>query len=186
MSLTAVLCIRLYGLSVSGEDLTPRLHDGAIQVSARKLHFITGKTLERLHNGISAPFDFQLTISAGSKNTALAHAFERFIVSYDLWEEKFSVVRGRDRKASPRLSATQAEFWCLDNISVPETGVSAGANLWARLEVRSADTRDPIAVSGGDGISLTTLIEIFSRPARGQQEHWALETGPFRLAELKR
>jgi len=183
--LPAVLCARLCGLSVSGEDLTPRLHDGSLQVSARKLHFITGKTLERLRNGISVPFDFQLILSAGSKNTPLTRAFERFVVSYDLWEEKFSVVRWRDRKSSQRLTATQAESWCLDNLSIPESGVPAGANLWARLEIRSAETRDQVAASSGDGISLTTLIEIFSRPVRAQQEHWVLETGPFRLADLR-
>jgi hypothetical protein len=184
--LPAVLCVRLCGLSVSGEDLIPRYHDGSLQVSTRKLHFISGKTLERLRNGISVPFDFQLTISAGAKTNTLARAFERFVVSYDLWEEKFSVVRWRDRKSSQRLSATQAESWCLDNLSVPEAGVPAAANLWARLEVRSAETRDQIAASGGDGISLTTLIDIFSRPARAQQERLALETGPFRLADLRR
>ncbi len=184
--LPAVLCLRLCGLSVSGEDLLPRYHDGSLQVSARRLHFITGRTLERLRNGISVPFDFQLTISAGTKSNALARAFERFVVSYDLWEEKFSVVRLRDRKSSQRLSATQAESWCLDNVSVPEAGIRNGENLWARLEIRSAETREQTAASGGDGISLTTLIEIFSRPVRAQQERWALETGPFRLAELKR
>jgi hypothetical protein len=186
--LPVVLCLRLCGLNVSGEDLVPRSRDGSLQVSAWKLHFITGKNLERLRNGIPLPFDFQLTIAAGAKTNTLARAFERFVVSYDLWEEKFWVVRWRDRKSSQRLSATQAESWCLDNLAVPETGVPTNANLWARLEIRSAETRDQATASsgGGDGISLTTLIEIFSKPVRAQQERWALETGPFRLADLRR
>lgn len=184
--LPAVLCLRLCALSVSGEDLIPHYRDGTLQVSVRKLHFITGKTLEHLRNGISVPFDFQLTVSAGTKNNALARAFERFVISYDVWEEKFWVVRVRDRKSSQRLSATQAESWCLENLSVPDTGIQRSENLWARLEVRSGGTRDQTAISSGDGISLTTLIEIFSRPVRAQQEHWAFETGPFRLSELNR
>lgn len=184
MSLPAVLSVRLFALSVSGEDLVPRYRDGGLQVSDRRLHFIAGKTLERLRNGMSVPFDFQLTISAGTRNNALARAFERFVVSYDVWEEKFWVVRARDRRSSQRLSATQAESWCLDNLSVSDPGIRNGENLWARLEVRTADTRDQIAASA-DGISLTTLIEIFSRPVRAQQQRWAVETGPFRISELK-
>ena len=36
------------------------------------------------------------------------------------------------------------------------------------------------------GISLTSLIEIFSRPAATTQPHWAVETGPVTLDELRR
>jgi len=182
-----LLCMRLFALSVSGEDLIPRFADGQIQVSAPRLHFISGKQLERLRNGASVPFDFQLTLSAGFKGNSLSRAFERFVVSYDLWEEKFSVVRQRDRRTSSvRLSATQAESWCLDNLVLPTSGVPSDKNLWVRLEVRSTETRDAAAAANSDGISLTTLIDLFSRPARGQQDHWAIETGPFRLAELRR
>jgi hypothetical protein len=169
---------------VSAEDLVPRYNDGYLQVSAPRLHFITGKQLERLRNGVSVPFDFQLTLSAGSKGNGLSRALERFVVSYDIWEEKFSVIRQRDRRmSSVRLTATQAESWCLDNLSLPVSGLASDKALWLKLEIRSAE-RDQVALPG-DGISLTTLIEIFSRPVRGPVDHWAMETGPFRLADLK-
>lgn len=182
--LPVVLCARLLALSVSAEDLVPRYNDGYLQVSAPRLHFITGKQLERLRNGVSVPFDFQLTLSAGSKSNGLSRALERFVVSYDIWEEKFSVIRQRDRRmSSVRLTATQAESWCLDNLSLPVSGLASDKALWLKLEIRSAE-RDQVALPG-DGISLTTLIEIFSRPVRGPVDHWAMETGPFRLADLK-
>ena len=43
-------------------------------------------------------------------------------------------------------------------------------------------------VSGnlGSGISLASLIEIFSRPPQAQQSHWSIEAGPLTLDELKR
>lgn len=181
-----LLCLRGFGLTVSGEDLIPRFSDGNLQVSAPRLHFISGQQLERLRNGASVPFDFQLTLFAGSKGTALTRALERFVISYDLWEEKFSVVRQRDRRVSSvRLSASQAEAWCLENLAIPSSTAPPDKNLWMRLEIRSAESREQTASNTG-GISLTTLIEVFSRPARGIQDHWALETGPFRLGELKR
>ncbi len=183
--LPVLLCARLLALSVSGEDLILRHNDGSLQVAAPRLHFISGRQLERLHNGASIPFDFQLTLSEGSKSNTLSRALERFVVSYDIWEEKFSVIRQRDRRmSSVRLTATQAESWCLDNLSLPASGLSSYKNLWVKLEVRGAESRDQVAAAG-DGISLTTLIEIFSRPVRGPLDHWALETGPFRLADLR-
>lgn len=181
-----VLCIRLFSLSVTSEGLIPRFSDGQLQVSAPRLHFLSGNQLERLRNGISLPFDFQLTLFAGSRGSPATRALERFVVSYDLWEEKFSVVRQRDRRiSSVRLSATQAEAWCLENLTIPSAGVPADKSLWVRLEIRSSESHDPAAAKT-DAISLTTLIDIFSRPARRVQDRWALETGPFRLSELKR
>jgi hypothetical protein len=179
------LSFELLALSISNESLTLRRADGELRVSAPRLHFLTGRTLQRLHDGVSVPLDFQLSIAAGVQTNVVERSLERFVVSYDLWEEKFSVMRPRTvRTASPRLSANGAEAWCLENLSIPVAGLPADRDLWARLEIRSVDLKreSPLA---DPGISLATLIEIFSRPARGQQEHWALESLPFRLAEVK-
>ena len=183
--LPVLLCTRLLALSVSGEELIPRYNDGSLQVAAPRLHFINGRQLERLRNGVAVPFDFQLSLSAGSKDNTLSRALERFVISYDIWEEKFSVLRQRDRRmSSVRLTATQAESWCLEHLSLPSSGLVSDKTFWLKLELRTAESRDQVAASG-DGISLTTLIEIFSRPVRSSLDRWALETGPFRLSELK-
>ena len=138
-----------------------------------------------LRLGAAVPFDFQLTIvAAGSKNNVVARALERFTISYDVWEEKFSVVRERDfRRSSMRLSAASAESWCLDNVVIPASALPAGQQLAARLEIRSAESKEPLAASSG--INLATLIEIFSRPSRPQQDRWSVESAPFQLADLK-
>jgi hypothetical protein len=36
----------------------------------------------------------------------------------------------------------------------------------------------------GSGINLATLIDIFSRPSRPQQDRWSVESAPFALAGL--
>ncbi len=157
---------------------------GEIHVSAPTLHFLTGKALSRLHDGAAVPFDFQLIIAAGSKDNVVARSLERFTVSYDVWEEKFSVVRVSDfRRSGMRLSASSAESWCLDNIVIPTSKLPAGQQLWARLEIRSAESKEPLGAN--TGINLATLIEIFSRPSRPQQDRWSVESAPFLLADLK-
>lgn len=171
-------------MTVPSPSLVPHRVSGDLHVAAPALHFLTGKSLARLHDGAAVPFDFQLVIASGSKDNVVARALERFTVSYDVWEEKFSVVRVRDfHRSSMRLSAAGAESWCLDNIVIPASTLPAGQQLWARLEIRSAESREPLAATSG--INLATLIEIFSRPSRPQQDHWSVESAPFQLAGLK-
>jgi hypothetical protein len=174
-------------MTVSLQGLLPHEASGEIRVTAASLHFLTGQSLSRLHDGATVPFDFQLVVFTGSgtsQNTVVARALERFVVSYDVWEEKFSVVRVRDfHRSAMRLSAAGAESWCLENLFVPAASLPAGQPLWARLEIRTAESKEPLPADSG--INLSTLIEIFSRPSRPQQDRWSVESAPFQLDGLK-
>ncbi len=183
--LAAAVCFEVFGLSVSSSDLAVRQTGGDLHVSAPRLHFITGEALNRLRDGAVVPFDFQLTVAAGSKGNVVARSLERFTISYDVWEERFSVVRLRDfRKSSLNLSTKAAETWCLDNISVPASLLPARRNLWTRLEVRSAEPKAQSATTRDAGISIATLIDIFSRSPRPQQDRWTFESPVFQLGDL--
>ena len=173
-------------MSVSTEDLFVRRSGDVIHVLAPRLHFLTGTALQRLHDGATVPFDFQLTISAGVKGNVVGRSLARYMLSYDVWEEKFKVVRlGNFGKFGSHLSATAAEAWCLQNTFLSVGALPTDKPLWARLEVRSVETREQAALSADQGISITTLIELFSHPIRPQQDHWTLESAPFRLTDLK-
>jgi hypothetical protein len=184
--LLALISLGVLAMSVSNEELVPRRSGDYLRVIVPRLHFLTGKSLQRLHDGAVVPFDFQLGIAAGVKSNVVERAFERFTVSYDVWEEKFSVVRPRDfRKSASSLSANAAESWCLENL-LARASTLGGRELWARLEVRSAEPKEPSSFPYADpGISITTLIGIFSRPPRPAQDHWAFESAAFRFADLK-
>jgi hypothetical protein len=180
-----ILCLELLALAVATQDLIPRRASDELHVSAPHLHFLTGRSLQRLRDGVSVPFDFQLSVAAGAPGNIAERALDRFVVSYDLWEERFSVVRpGNIRKSSPRLLANAAESWCFENLYIPMSRLPLDRDLWARLEIRSSEPKQGSPLNDA-GINLTTLIEIFSRPTRAQQEHWAVESAPFRLADLK-
>ena len=178
--------MELLGLSVSTKSSSCAAGSGDLHVIAPRLHFLTGKSLQRLHDGAVVPFDFQLTLAAGSKNNVVARSLERFTVSYDVWQEKFSVIRLRDfHKSNLSLSANAAEAWCLDNIFVSASTLPAQGQLWAHLEIRSVEPRDQTLPVRDPNISIATLIEIFSRTPRPQQDHWSLESAAFHLADLK-
>ncbi|MCX6637832.1 MAG: hypothetical protein NT090_22480 [Acidobacteria bacterium] len=166
--------------------LVPRWNGDVLLVSAADLRFLEGKPLERLKNGAPVSFDFQLSLLADTDRSSLRRAFERFTFSYDLWEEKFSVVRRGVMRQASRLDAEAAQAWCLENLAAPVAGLAPDRRFIVRLEVRLADSRDRRPVLGEPGLSLTGLVEIFSRPSRGHEPNWTLETGPLRLEEIGR
>jgi|SRR5690242_7945541 len=166
--------------------------DSHLEFAAPRVHFLTGKPLERLRNASEVPFDFKITLWSGTRGHVYREIPARFVVSYDLWEEKFAVTRLLpSRRMAGHLTDTAAEAWCLQQMATDVTGIAPNEPLWARLEIRAQDGKDSGSPFGrgnitDSGISLTSLIEILSRPAATTQPHWQVETGPVTLDELRR
>ena len=168
-------------------SMAVRLDGETLFIAAPQLHFLTGKPLERLKDGAPVSFLTQLSISLDQYSSLWKRANERFVVSYDLWEEKFSVVRlSETTRKVTRLSAQETENWCINRLTINTSGLEADRPFWLQLEMRAADAKDQTAVLGEPGINLTRLIEVFSRPARDQQPRWILDAGPLRLSDLKK
>ena len=121
---------------------------------------------------------------------ANARSVARFALSYDIWDEHFSVTRFGDRPGVHRsishLSAQAAETWCMDNLALDQSLVPPDKPFYVQLDLRADDPRDQIGVIGEPGINITRLIEIFSRPVKSNQQRWLLNAGPFTIAELKK
>jgi hypothetical protein len=158
------------------------------------VHFLGGKPLELLHNAAAVPFNFNVTVWSGSKDHVFARKFDQFVISYDLWNEKFSILKTQSpRRGSGLLTQAEAESWCYEQMAMELPGISDTEPLWLRFEIRAEDGKDALFGKRGargsvneSGISLTGLIELFSKPAQ-QQSHWGpYENGPFTLDEVKR
>jgi hypothetical protein len=189
-----VIAAFLSGLAfaMAAEDLILSTQESRLEFSAPRVHFLVGKPLERLRNASEVPFDFKITLWSGTRNHLLREAHARFVVSYDLWEQKFSVTKLVPlRRTARNLSDTAAEAWCLQQMSQDVTGVGPNELLWAHLEIRAEDGKETGLPFGrgnitDSGISLTSLVLIFSRPAATAQPHWNVETGPVTLDQLRR
>jgi len=171
-------------MRVSDEDLYVVRANEELRVDAPRIHFLSGQPLARLHDGMSVPFDFQLSLFNGTRDTLFRRTVERFVVSYALWDENFKVVRVRGAGRTG-LSASEAERWCLENLKVSTAGIPPGNKLWVRLEIRAQDSPEETTATDDPGISLSHLIDLFARPARNPQ-HWALDSTAFRLEDLER
>jgi len=158
-----------------------------IHITAPRLHFLTGAPLNRLRDGGTVVYLSQLTLLTDSRATIFRRVPDRLVLSYDLWEERFSVTRlGSSPRSVSHLSASAAEAWCLDTLLIPALGLAPDKPFWIRFELRTADGKELSSVVGEPGISITRLIEIFSRKPGPEEPHWMLEAGPLRLSELTR
>ena len=179
----AVACLTT---AVAEEVLVRTAADG-IRLSAPNFRFLTGKPLERLKNGGAVAFDVQVSVLGEGKQYVLRRSFERFVFSYDLWEERFSVTRMRSTRASAsHMTAAAAEAWCLEKFVVSPAGLPQDRPLWFRVEVRPQENREPAPADDNEGgFSLGSLIDVFSRPARSRgPTHLRAESAPVRLADL--
>jgi len=174
-------------LPITAQSLVARLANDHLRVAAPQLRFLTGKVLERLHNGAPVALAFQLSLTPEGSLGAAARDIVRFVISYDLWEEKFSVTRlGRSPTSASHLTAEAAQAWCIEALSLPVAGLAESKPFSLKLEGRIEEPKEEGGQEAEGGISLARLVELFSRHARGQQERWTAQAGPIRLADLRK
>ena len=160
-----------------------------LHVAAPSLHFLNGKPLERLKDGDVVAYVTQLELFDESRTLLLRQLKGRFVVSYALWEEKFSVTllgnsQGSPPRVSEGLSAASAEAWCVENLAMSATGLAPNLYYWLRLQLRTGTPRD-LTEDSRAGISIPGLIELLSRKNTETTQWGPLETR-VRLADLPR
>ncbi len=191
-ALVAGMAVSAFAIEYNEWRLDARLEGDYLHVVAPNFSFLSGKSLERLKNGASVAFIAQLTIST-SPNYVLPDAqpsVARFAVSYDIWDERFSVTKISDHP-DQKLTVSHkdgpaAEAWCFDKLTIPRSELPADRRFYIRLDLRVEDPRDTAGLFGEGGISLAKMIQIFSRPVRDKQTHWLLNSGQIRLDDLIR
>lgn len=176
-----------YALATERDGLEMYVVEGRIRVAAPQIRFLSGKPLERLRNGAPAPFAIQLSASTDGWATVVQRDIQRFVLSYDLWEERFAVVKaGSLRQSVSHLTARAAEAWCVSEVSLAPAGIGERQPFRLRLDVRSENPAEQAALNGEEAMNLTRLIDLFSRRARPGQARWRAEAGPLQLADLRR
>lgn len=190
-ALAALLAGSASAVGVAEIKLALHVDDDFLRISAPRLSFLSGSALNRLKSGSTVAFVGQLTVSdVPNAVVADARSVARFALSYDIWEEKFSVTRFGDRPEArstvSHLSAQATERWCLDSMTIAYDQLPADKPFYVQFDLRLEDPKDPLGIVGDPGINITRLVELFSRPARSAQPRWLLNTGPHKLAELRK
>ena len=173
---------------LSAQPVTVKAVGNALHVRAPGFGFIEGRLLDRLKDGRSLRFDLELAVLAKPGAPAVRQSLHSFILSYDLWEERFAVTRIGTPEAISRsishLTSTDAAAWCLEQLTVPVSGLGRlgrDAPFWIRLEYRVQEQDRTSSSDDGAGYSLRGLIDMLSRRRKADELRNSIEAGPFTL-----
>jgi hypothetical protein len=167
------------------QSVTVARTGNAVAVRAAEFSFIKGEPLVRLKDGRSVRVDLELDVLPGPGGQPVAQGRRTYVLSYDLWEERFAVtLAGSPSRSNAYLKAAAAEAWCLEQLTVPVSALGRyGRDLpfWIRLGYRVIDADTPAADNDAGDFSLRGLVEALSRRRRTDALTHSIEAGPFRL-----
>lgn len=172
--------------SASAQPVTLVSSGDTLRASAPSFHFIEGPVVDRLRDGRSIRVDIDVAILGRATGPDIARVSQTFTLSFDLWEERFAVVRsGTPPRAISHLAARDAEAWCLDQVEVARaalSGMGRGASVWVRIEA-TTDVPESRSSAVGVGSALERLVETLGRRRSEDPIRRTMEFGPLRLPE---
>jgi hypothetical protein len=180
-----IVCM-LCPIAAKAQSPVIRLEGDQLRVAASGLHILGSETLQRLHNGIAMNLVFSLGIGPGrNSKPATAETFS-FVVSYDIFEEKFAVSRiSPNPRSVTHLSESAVQTWCLDSIALPLLNMGQDQPFWVTFEYHIEEPR-PVDSESSSGSLIGQLVDIFSRKSQKQESSASFVLGPFRISELRR
>jgi|SRR4051812_15400232 len=181
--LLAGLAIPLFKARAA-DSLNVRYDGDTIHVAPPSLHFLTGKPLARLKDGAAVAYVAQLELLNEARES-FRQQKARFVVSHDLWEEKFSVTQlGKTPRTVDGLSAGAAEAWCFEGLALNTLGVAPDRYYWLRFDIRTGGPAD-IDLDMDKGVGIDWLIRVLGHK-KSEETHWGPLEVRVRLADLPR
>jgi hypothetical protein len=157
----------------------------AVHVTAPGFAFIDGEALVRLKDGRSVRVDLELAVLAKPRTAAAAQNRQTFVLSYDLWEERFAVTHaGTSPQSISHLTLSAAQAWCIERLAVPLNALGRLGRdrpFWIRLAAQMQEMDARPDVDNGAVFTLRGLIDALSRRAPSHDATQSTEAGPFRL-----
>jgi hypothetical protein len=164
---------------LESQSMTVTTAGGDVRVQAPGFRFITGEPLARLKDGLPVRVELELSVLARPGAAPAIRLKHTFVLSYDLWEERFAAtVSGTGSRSMSHLTSAAAEAWCIQQLTVAVAALGSLRTqpFWIRLESRmpngSASGRED------DGLTLRGMIETLSRRQASNTSH-STEGGPF-------
>jgi hypothetical protein len=171
--------------AVTAQSLTVRAAGDMLQIRGTGLRLIEGVVADHLKDGRSVRVEFDMTILDRARGSAVTQTRQAFVLSFDLWEQRYAVTRaGAAPRSISHLTARDAESWCLENMALPLTALGRFARdlpFWVRVEYKVQDEPPPPADGTEAIFTLRTLIEALSRRRADESLERSFEAGPFRI-----
>jgi hypothetical protein len=175
-----------FPMALEAEPLKAQLVGEQLQFEAPDFQFLSAESQQRLHDGATVIYAFRINVSMTKNGDALLALTYHCVFSYDIFEEKYRVVRLEPGyRSASHLTETAARALCIRSLEVPTAKLNASMPFWVSIEYRQEEPH--VAGSRGDSTSLLdTLVDIFSQRSRKSPPVDMLRGGPFRLEELRK
>jgi hypothetical protein len=152
-----------------------------VHVSSFGVHFLKGKSLQRLKDGSAVTYLAALTLYRDAFLSPIRRSEFRFSISYDVLGagDQFAVAMpGPHPRRATNLSQSATETWCLENAGISALGIGKDTPFWLKLELK-------IVVPKLNGLGPGPFINIldFVTPP-GDEERQSFPAGPLRLSDL--
>jgi hypothetical protein len=179
-----MISILLWPAHLSAQTVGVKLDAEQLRVSVPQMHFVGAEVLQRLRNGIAVNYVFKVGVTSSRTSKPATESIYRFVISYDIFEEKFAVSRIEPNPRSiTHLSEAAAEQWCLDSIAIPVAGLPADRSFWVTMEYQTAE---PKAATDSSESIIGQLIDVFSKKAQREESRGSVIGGPFNLQDLRK
>jgi len=182
-ALMIAIMLASFDARLGSQAMTVSTKDGQLRAQAPGFHFITGMPIARLKDGLTVRVEMEMRVLAGpTAANAAAQAKQIFVLSYDLWEERFAAtVSGSTARSASHLTAAAAEAWCIEQLAVPVSalGSLAKQQFWIRLEAQILNGEP--AAKDSEGLTLKGIIDTLSRRQASEKTARTIEGGPFEI-----
>jgi hypothetical protein len=166
----------------AADSLIVTFDGDSLHVSSLGLHFLQGKSLNRLKEGSTVEYVAAIALFRDQFVTQFKRSEFRFVVSYDVWGagDRFEVsTAGPPATRAINLSQSATETWCLESVGIAVRGIPPDRQFWLQLDLRAVPPKLS-SVLGDSGINVN-VIEVFTP---GADERQTFKAGPLRLADL--
>ena len=181
-----LLAVAFRPQAANAQGLKARLDGEQLHVVAANLNFLSMEARQRLHDGASVTYAFRLNVSATRNGAPLSSIFYHCVFSYDIWEEKYKVVRTEPGyRSASHLAENAAQDLCIESLTIPAASLNSGNPFWISLEYRMEDPQSSGSRDDSKSI-LETMLDVFSQRKGKPQSTGTLQGGPFRIADLRK
>jgi len=184
--LPVLLAALLYPAFGAAQSLKPYVEGDQLHLRGSNVRLLSSEAKQQLRNGATVTYAFRVSVTEARNGDARGSFTYHCVFSFDLWEEKYKVSRREPGyRSASNLTQAAAEQLCLESLVVPATVLPTDRPFWISLAYEKEDgraTNNPDSSTSIPGI----LVDIFSRRTKDSLPIDIVESGPFRLADLRK
>jgi len=184
--LPMLLAALMFPVVAEAQSLKPYVEGDQLHLRSSNVHILSSEAIKQLRNGATMTYALRVSILGTRKGNIVAAFTYHCVFSFDLWEEKYKVLRREPGyRSASQLSQTAAEQLCLESLIVPVSILPAARDFWLSLAYQMEDRRSVDSTDSSSSIP-GILVDIFSRRTKDSVPLEIVESGPFRLADLRK